>query len=118
MPGLSVHVVDVARGTPASGMRVTVWRLEPGGARHRAGGGTVGDGGLLDDPALGGGTLAAGVYEVELAAGDWYRAQGLALDEPAFQETVLYRFGLADPAQHVHLPIKMSPWGVSIWRGR
>jgi 5-hydroxyisourate hydrolase len=118
MPGISVHVVDVARGVPARGMRVEVARLEAGGARVPVGSGTIGDGGLLDAPALArGDAVEAGTYEVVLAAGDWFRSQRLDVGEPAFQETVVYRFAHADRAQHVHLPFKLSPWGVSVWRG-
>ena len=118
MPGISVHVVDVSRGLPARGMRVEVTRIEADGARRRVGGGTVGDGGLLDDAALGRGDgVGAGLYEVELAVGDWFRAQGVDVGTPAFQESIVYRFGHAVPAEHVHLPIKLSPWGVSVWRG-
>ena len=105
MPGISVHVVDVSRGLPARGMRVEVTRIEPEG-RVCAGGGTVGEGGLLEDAALGRGDgVTAGVYEVELATGEWYREQGVAVGMPAFQEAIVYRFGITDPAGHVHLPI-------------
>lgn len=117
MPGISVHVVDVSRGLPARGMQVEVTRIEPGG-RTRAGGGTVGEGGLLDDAALGRGDgVIAGLYEIELATGAWYREQGVAVGTPAFQEAIVYRFGITDPTAHIHLPIKLSPFGISVWRG-
>ena len=119
MPGISIHVIDVTRGEPARGMAVVVHRIADDGARGRAGGGAVGEAGLLDDAALGRGDgVVAGQYEVELQAGAYYRAHGLGDGPPAFQETVVYRFHLADPAEHVHLPVKLSPWGLSVWRGR
>jgi 5-hydroxyisourate hydrolase len=120
MPGISIHVVDVTRGEPARGMAVDVFALDPaGGQRVRAGGGAVGDAGTIDDAALArGDAIRAGLFEVELHAGAYYRALGVATARPAFQETVVFRFGLADASEHVHLPIKLSPWGLSIWRGR
>lgn len=118
MPGISVHVVDVSSGAPARGMSVEVRRIGPDGSRRRAGGGAIGDGGLLDDAALGRGDgLEPGTYEVELAAGDWYRARGQDVGTPAFQEAIVYRFAWVDLAPHLHLPFKLSPSGVSVWRG-
>ena len=62
-------------------------------------------------------TPATGVYEATFHVGEWYRAQKVALPSPAFLETVPYRFGVADLAQHYHLPLKMTPWGFSLFRG-
>ena len=74
--------------------------------------------GQIGAPALGRGDgVTAGLYEVELAVGDWFRAQGVDVGTPAFQESIVYRFGHVVPSEHVHLPIKLSPWGVSVWRG-
>ena len=118
MPGISVHVVDVSRGTPARGMTVEVFRVDAAGARVRVGGGRVGDAGLVDDAAMGRGDgVAPGTHEVVLDTGTWFRAQGVDVGTPAFQERVVYRFELADVAPHLHLPFKLSPWGVSVWRG-
>jgi len=119
VPGISIHVIDVTRGEPARAMAVAVYRCEPDGARVPVGGGTIGEAGLLDDAALGrGDDVGAGCYEVELAAGDYFRRHGLESGIPAFQETVLFRFHLLDANEHAHLPVKLSPWGLSIWRGR
>ena len=118
MPGISVHVVDVSRGAPARGMAVDVFVVDARGERRRVGGGRVGDAGLVDDPAMGRGDgVGAGSYEVELAAGPWYRAQGVDVGTPAFQERIVYRFECVDPTPHLHLPFKLTPWGVSVWRG-
>jgi 5-hydroxyisourate hydrolase len=118
MPGISIHVVDVTRGEPALGMHVRV-AAGDGPLRRDVGGGTVGESGLVDDPAMiRGDGIVAGQIEVVLAAGDFYRALGTIGPGPAFQESVVYRFQLVDAAEHVHLPIKLSPWGLSVWRGR
>jgi 5-hydroxyisourate hydrolase len=120
MPGISIHIVDVTRGEPARGMTVSVHALDPsGGPARRVGGGTVGETGVLDDEALvRGDGLSTASFDVVLQAGDYYRSLGLVGPAPAFQETVVYRFFMADPSEHVHLPIKLSPWGLSVWRGR
>ena len=72
--------------------------------------------GTLDDPALGR-RMAPGRYEAEFHVGDFFRALGETLPDPAFLEIVPFRFGLADPDQHYHLPLKLTPWGFSLFRG-
>jgi 5-hydroxyisourate hydrolase len=112
--GVSVHVFDVSRGVAAAGLRVEI--KGPDGkllADSR-----IGTTGTLDHPiSRGDGLTIAGIYEALFHIGDWYRAQGVAVPSPAFLETVPYRFGVADLAQHYHLPLKMTPWGFSLFRG-
>ena len=64
-----------------------------------------------------GGPLAPEPTRPLFHIGDWYRTQGVAVPSPAFLESVPYRFGIADLAQHYHLPLKMTPWGFSLFRG-
>ena len=106
--GISIHVYDVSRGVPAEGLRVEVRGADRGllvDARTTKSG-------TLDAP-----TPFAGIYEAVFHIGDWYRGQGVNLPTPAFLEVVPYRFGVADLAQHYHLPLKMTPWGFSLFRG-
>jgi 5-hydroxyisourate hydrolase len=117
VPGISIHVVDVVRGLPAVGMRVALYALGPAG-RREIGSGRIGANGQLDHPMASGAGIAAGTHEVELAAGEYYRAAGIVQDDPAFQETIAFRFAVGDPREHYHLPMKISPWGLSVWRGR
>lgn len=108
MSGLSVHAVDVASGRPAEGMRVEILALSP--ERRVIAEGRLGASGLLDHPVARE-RLAPGLYEVVFHVGDW-------LGTPdAFLDTVPYRFRLADPGQHYHLPFKFTPWGFSLFRG-
>jgi len=116
MPGISIHVVDVARGRPATGMLVEVHALE-GDARRLVGAGRIGDDGTFKHPMNAGTDVKAGVHEVSLHAGDYFRSVGLVQDEPAFQEIVPLRFTVLDTREHYHLPVKMTPWGLSVWRG-
>jgi 5-hydroxyisourate hydrolase len=108
LSGISIHIFDVSRGIAAEGLRVQV--TGPDGTT------------LLDGRASAQGTLdcatpATGMYEAVFHIGDWYRAQGVPIPGPAFLEAVPYRFGIADLAQHYHLPLKMTPWGFSLFRG-
>ena len=114
MPGLSVHVVDVARGVPAQGMRIEVFALAP--QRHRIAEGTLAASGALDH-AIAREVLAAGAYEVVFHAGAFFRSAGVAQSSPPFLDEVPFRFTIADPQQHYHLPMKITPWGFSLYRG-
>jgi 5-hydroxyisourate hydrolase len=114
MPGVSIHVVDVARGVVAQGMRVELYALAP--ARARIGGAVVAANGLVDDPAFAT-RLPPGEYEAVLHVGEFCRRTGVALPAVPFLDVVTYRFGIADPDQHYHLPFKLTPWGYSCFRG-
>ena len=112
MPGISIHVVDVSRGIVAAGMQV---------ALHGPDGKSIAQGalapnGTLDDPALTQ-TFAPGTYRATFHVADYYRAAGIALPTVPFLDVVTYDFGIADPAQHYHLPFKCTPWGYSCFRG-
>jgi 5-hydroxyisourate hydrolase len=115
MPGLSLHVVDVSRGIPAAGMRVEIW--SEGAARECIAAGVVGVTGALVADGLAERVLAAGVYEVQFRVGEWYQYQDVATPAPPFLDVVPFRFGIADPQQHYHLPLKVTPWGFSLFRG-
>jgi 5-hydroxyisourate hydrolase len=114
MPGMSIHVVDVSRGMVAADMRVEVFTTTP--VRRALAEGCIGVKGLLEHPALAD-TLAAAEYEAIFYVADYYRSVGVTLPVPPFLTVVTYRFGLADPGQHYHLPFKCTPWGYSCFRG-
>jgi 5-hydroxyisourate hydrolase len=112
--GISLHVFDVSSGIAAAGLRVEL--RAPDGKVLAAG--TINAAGVLDHPTMRGeGLTATGIYEAVFHVGDWYRAKGAPIPSPAFLEVVPYRFGVADLAQHYHLPLKMTPWGFSLFRG-
>ena len=116
MPGISIHVVDVARGRPASGMFVEVHALVDD-VRRGVGTGVVGDDGAFRHPMNAGEGVTAGVYEALLHVGEYFRRTRLISDNPAFQEIVPLRFTVVDASEHYHLPVKITPWGLSVWRG-
>jgi 5-hydroxyisourate hydrolase len=112
---LTTHVLDTAHGRPAAGMMVELWRVD--GARTLLARVQTNANGRTDAPLLAGDEAAVGVYELVFAVGDYFRAQGLALPDPAFLEQVPIRLGLADPAAHYHVPLLCSPWAYSTYRG-
>lgn len=114
MKPISVHVVDIANGVVARGMRVEVVSLEQSAATVLAG--TVGNNGLVEDlenPDR----IPPGSYELRLHVGDYYRERGTPLPDRPFMDVQVFRFGLFDGRQHYHLPVKLSPWGMSLFRG-
>jgi 5-hydroxyisourate hydrolase len=114
--GISIHVVDVSRGLIATGMRVEVYRCEAA-ARTLLCKGAVGPKGVLDEPALMNESVGTGYYEAVFHVADWYRAAGVALPALPFLDVVTYRFAVGDLAAHYHLPMKLTPWGYSCFRG-
>jgi 5-hydroxyisourate hydrolase len=112
MPGISIHVVDVSRGVVAAGMRVELH----GPGRKLIAQGALAANGTLDNPALAQ-TFAPGAYRATFHVAAYYRAAGVALPAVPFLDVVTYDFGIAEPAQHHHLPFKCTPWGYSCFRG-
>ena len=104
-------MVDVSRGIVAAGMRVEFLR---DGTLIAAG--VVSAKGLLEEKALNA-TFPVASYEARFHLCAWYREQGVALPAVPFLDVVEYCFGIADPAQHFHLPFKCTPWSYSCFRG-
>ena len=111
--GISIHVVDVSRGVVAVGMHVEVHACEP---RRLIAAGALSSSGVLAAPALAA-AFAPGYYEAVFHAGNYYRAAGVALPAVAFVDVVTFCFGIDRADQHYHLPMKMTPWGYSCFRG-
>ncbi len=115
MPGVSIHVVDVSRGVVAHGMRVEVHAAGDKPRLIAAGG--LSAQGTLEHPTLGTTPLEAGSYEAVFHVADYYARAGFALPAVPFLDVVTFRFGIAEPEQHYHLPMKVTPWGLSCFRG-
>ena len=115
MGRLTTHVLDTARGCPASGVVLQLYRLESG--RELIAETSTNDDGRLDSPILEGDSFAAGVYELVFLAGAYFAAHIPGLPDPPFVDQVVIRFGIADPDQHYHVPLLVSPWSYSTYRG-
>ena len=116
MGRLTTHVLDTAQGRPGQGIRIEVYRLEKGQPTLIK---TVetNDDGRCDAPILEGGDFTTGEYELVFHAGDYLREQGVEASEPRFLDVIPLRFGVADDAAHYHVPLLLSPYGYSTYRG-
>ncbi|MGF1536760.1 MAG: hydroxyisourate hydrolase [Elainellaceae cyanobacterium] len=113
---LTTHVLDTAHGCPAAGLRLELWRITPEGDTHLLTQTTNADG-RTDVPLLTEGAIASGEYELRFWVGDYFAARGLALPDPPFLSLVPIRFGIADVNAHYHVPLLVSPWSYSTYRG-
>jgi 5-hydroxyisourate hydrolase len=113
---LTTHVLDTTSGQPGAGLAVELFRIE-GEARRLVARRTTNEDGRTSEPLLAGADLARGTYELVFHVGGYFRGRGAALAEPAFLDQVPVRFGIADPARHYHVPLLVSPYGYSTYRG-
>ena len=113
---LSTHVLDTARGRPADGIRIMLSRVTDNSHRKIAEAVTNADG-RTDAPMLAGDAFQAGVYELVFCAGDYLRRTGQATGDVLFLDEVPIRFGIADAAAHYHVPLLLSAFGYSTYRG-
>jgi 5-hydroxyisourate hydrolase len=116
MAKLSTHVLDTAHGKPAPDLAIALYRIDAGTRALVTQTRTNADG-RTDAPLLSGDAIQTGVYELDFEAGDYFRAIGVALPDPAFVDRVTLRFGIADAHGHYHVPLLVSPWTYSTYRG-
>ena len=116
MPRLSTHVLDVSRGVAAAGVAIELHRLD-GDTRRRVVDTTTNADGRTDAPLLTGDRLEPGVYEITFHAGAYFRRTGIALSDPPFLDQIVVRIGIADAAANYHVPLLISPYGYSTYRG-
>ncbi len=117
MGHLSTHVLDTMNGCPAAGMQVTLQRQQAEGHVTLQTFALNADGRPPQGPLLDAATLAVGRYRLLFEVGAYFRACGVALPEPAFLDRVPVEFGVADAAAHYHVPLLVSPWSYSTYRG-
>ena len=116
MGHLSTHVLDTARGLPAAGVLVEV-RMLRDGQPTRIAAATTNAQGRTDVPLLAGDLLERGTYELTFHAGDYFRKAGVALSDPPFLDHVVIRVGVADSNAGYHIPLLISPYGYTTYRG-
>jgi 5-hydroxyisourate hydrolase len=117
MGHLSTHVLDTMNGCPAAGMTVTLQRLTDAGAQTVKTVVLNADGRNPDGPLLSAAEMAVGRWRLLFEVAPYFRARGVALPEPPFIDRVPVDFGIADAAGHYHVPLLVSPWSYSTYRG-
>lgn len=116
MGKLTTHVLDTAHGCPGAGIVIELFAIGATGRTHVKSDVTNDDGrcaGALLEAAA----LQPGRYELVFHAGDYYAARGVALPEPRFLDRITLAFGIADASQNYHVPLVMTPWSYSTYRG-
>ena len=117
MAGLTTHVLDVSRGQPADGVRVELYELASGSDRKLVADVVTNSDGRTDKPLVSADEARAGQFELVFHAGDYFRRRHAELADPPFLDIIPIRFGVADPRAHYHVPLLVSPWSYSTYRG-
>ena len=116
MGRLTTHVLDTAAGRPATGLQIDLYVCD-GGSRQLITTVTTNDDGRVDGPLLEGAAFAGGRYQLVFHAGVYLRASGTDLPELPFLDEIVIAFGIDRPDQHYHVPLLLSPYGYSTYRG-
>ncbi|WP_426195645.1 hydroxyisourate hydrolase [Massilia sp. DWR3-1-1] len=116
MGKLSTHVLDTTRGKPGAGVRLELYAISPS-ERRLLKVDVTNDDGRCATPLLEGDTMRAGQYELVFAAGDYFAACGVELPSPRFVDKVTLAFGIADASENYHVPLVVTPWSYSTYRG-
>jgi len=112
--GLTTHVLDTSSEGPASGVEVTLQRLDESGGTATVASARTNDDGRVDEPLLTAPQMETGTYQLLFDVGAYYRDQSSA---STFLETVPVRFVIDDPEDHYHVPLLLSPGGYTTYRG-
>ncbi|OAN80733.1 hydroxyisourate hydrolase [Jannaschia sp. EhC01] len=113
---LTTHVLDTARGCPASGLKIMLYKVS-GNSHRKLLEVVTNDDGRTDGPILPADKFSVGTYELVFCAGDYLRASGQASDDPLFLDEIPIRFGMSDGDAHYHVPLLVSPFSYSTYRG-
>jgi 5-hydroxyisourate hydrolase len=116
MGKLTTHILDTARGVPCAGLRIELF-VFLSDVRTSVCKRVSNADGRCDEPLLEGDAFEPGEYELEFHAGEYFARQGIAQPTPRFVDRVSLRFGIADAEQSYHVPLLVSPWSYSTYRG-
>ncbi len=117
MARLSTHVLDTAAGRPAAGLRLRLAQLDAAGSAREVATLRTNADGRTDAPLLSGDTIPVGRYRLSFEVAEYFRGRGETLPEPPFLDVVHVDFGIADASGHYHVPLLVSPWSYSTYRG-
>jgi 5-hydroxyisourate hydrolase len=114
---LTTHVLDTAQGCPAKQMTIELWSIDSDRERKLLKTIHTNNDGRTDTPLLADEEFKIGIYELIFSVGDYFAKQTDNLPQPAFLNRVPLQFGIADPNSHYHVPLLVSPWSYSTYRG-
>jgi 5-hydroxyisourate hydrolase len=117
LAGLTTHVLDVVHGGPAEAMKVGLYEFEAAGARTLVAEVLTNADGRTDAPLISASQARVGRFELLFHAGDYFRRRGVETADPPFLDLIPLRFAIADPRAHYHVPLLLSPWSYSTYRG-
>jgi 5-hydroxyisourate hydrolase len=115
MTGLSTHVLDTSRGVPAAGLRIELYRID--GGRQLIKSVTTNKDGRTDGQLLEGDEFKIGAYELVFAVAEYFRRSGVTLSDPPYLDLIPVRFAISDTTAHYHVPLLVSPYGYTTYRG-
>jgi hydroxyisourate hydrolase len=116
MSGLTTHILDTANGVPAGGVKIELFKYS-GGVRTRVREATTNDDGRTDSPLLSAEQCVPNIYELLVHMGDYFREKGANAPDGPFFDVVTVRFTIHDHTQQYHVPLLVSPWGYTTYRG-
>jgi 5-hydroxyisourate hydrolase len=116
MGRLTTHVLDTAQGRPAAGMATQLWRVT-GADVELVKEAVTNEDGRIDEPLLDSETFVAGTYQLVFAVGAYFAGQPVTVADPPFLDVITIRFSVADADDHYHVPLLVSPWSYSTYRG-
>ena len=116
MGKLTTHVLDTARGKPANGVKISLYRIDEEGL-HPLATTITNEDGRTDYPLLAEGLLTSGQYQLVFATASYFRNTNTPLEAVPFLDEIVIRFGVSDHNQHYHVPLLVTPYGYSTYRG-
>lgn len=117
MTKLSTHVLDTAHGKPAAAMRLELYRVKGSGELELVKRTATNLDGRTDEPLLSDADMRAGTYEIQFHVAEYFESQGAYMPKPPFLDLIPIRFSIADEATGYHVPLLVSPWAYSTYRG-
>ena len=117
MSGVTTHILDTAEGVPAAGVKIELYRLSGIGEVELICSVVTNLDGRVEGSILKPEETAIGTYELRFFVADYFNARGFEASEPPFLDMIPIRFSIADPGAHYHVPLLVSPWSYTTYRG-